>query len=97
MAKTKTINLAAEVRELQQRTNGIEGVTKLMRSVQLDSLAKAERLRKLVIDAVGTKKMPAYEGQIGVFIDMRKFNALQRFVKTLAPFHKAARKVRARR
>jgi len=44
MAK-RNLSVEQQVRQLQYRLDGIEGVNRLLATVQRESLAKAERLR----------------------------------------------------
>jgi hypothetical protein len=87
MAKAKTLaeaqarKVRAEVDRLNARTDGIEDVTRLLVKVQRDSLAKAERLRKLAVAVVESRDCTRPRQYL------RAVNALEAFVGTLPPFH----------
>jgi hypothetical protein len=93
-AKTKIakpVNVKDEVRRLEQRLDGLESIARLQHVVQVESLAKAETLRKLALYVVNGRKLPK-DDHAGVRLaDRRRFDELAAFVNGLERFHKPVR------
>jgi hypothetical protein len=78
-----------EVRDLEQRLDGIESVQVFMHRVQAEELAKAERLRKLAVAVTNSQRFLNGTCRVSVTAARR----LEEFLVELQPFYRPGRPV----
>ena len=74
-----------EVRILESRLAGVEGVNRFMMRVQREQLQIAERLRKSAVTLLASATHGTFHGSRCV--DARKLSALKELLAKLHPFH----------
>lgn len=76
-------NIEAEVRRLDERTKNAEALQKFLIGVQLGSLVKAERLRKLAVTATNGK--PQSLRELGAFVaELEPFTTMTKQIEKKA-------------
>lgn len=87
-----------EVRWLEQRCASLEGVQRFMFSAQLDSLDKAERLRRLARALVRSKWQHRCSDKVGgcMAVSASKLEELEDYLKELNPFGSTSKRVRTK-
>lgn len=80
--KATEVQVKREVRRLEDRTSGLESLMRFLHRAQVDQLAKAEKLRKLVLAMLESRHNAS---RVRSYI--RANDALEAFVETLGPFH----------